>query len=672
MNPLIFLCLIRQLINSSVADIGHVAVFRFVAFRFSSFSISSYHIYPYPKLIMSSRNSNNNDQSEERVLPENVRRRMRSVADREAARLARPDRQKKSGIGHASRMKSAVSSTPFGFDTFKRNISIDDESNVQENGGDWCGPFSVARQMIAARDEARRKRNEENEKEDEPKESHPLDVIYNASELEKKRKANPSMTWKAKTVQETDWTGKKQNLYYKRQKRYAEQERVKKNKIPTLYEMCLSFITENFEYVESLGPFVDAKIRKDICTKLVSTGMFNGAAFDTLAEVGVETLEITDCTEVTQDQLSEALKDLIPNGLKALLLTHCGRCFGKRAVDAIVKASDGPNGNEIFALSIFGAYVLKDEDAARLLQTAKNGLSSIEFKACHLLGDHFCKQFAKSFVTSLNPRNVLLELSLQDLNLNKEHLKIIAESGALGNLKSLSLSLGSLDDDSIANILEATDGNLENLNLNNNVNLTDETLSLIRQYNVKGKLKSLRLNGIKNFTSAGLETFFTFNIKGLPNPPALRTLDLSECDYDSVNEQVIEYAITASALKQTLGDKVVDEGVDTIKRKTDLSAMGGLVSLDVSGSSVNDKNMEQLAALCSKTLMELKLNFCPLVSDSGLGYLVDKCGRQLTTIEIWGNAQVSNKFLDGHCRVGKGLIVEGAWMKNSEGKGSQR
>jgi hypothetical protein len=75
--------------------------------------------------------------------------------------------------------------------------------------------------------------------------------------------------------------------------------------------------------------------------------------------------------------------------------------------------------------------------------------------------------------------------------------------------------------------------------------------------------------------------------------------------------------------------------------------------------------MEHLAAYCSSTLRELRINFCPLVSDKGLGYLVEKCGNQFVFLDIWGDAQISDTFLDGHDRIGQGLVIEGAWMKHS-------
>mmetsp|Transcript_4288 Transcript_4288/g.8929 ORF Transcript_4288/g.8929 Transcript_4288/m.8929 type:complete len:148 (-) Transcript_4288:1798-2241(-) len=73
-----------------------------------------------------------------------MRQRNRAVAEREASRLARPDAPLGSMmLGHASKAKSAVMSTPFG-QLMGRKASTKREDNISQ---EWCGPFSVARQV---------------------------------------------------------------------------------------------------------------------------------------------------------------------------------------------------------------------------------------------------------------------------------------------------------------------------------------------------------------------------------------------------------------------------------------------------------------------------------------------------------------------------------------------
>eukprot|EP00567_Pseudictyota_dubia_P001668 CAMPEP_0197468926 /NCGR_PEP_ID=MMETSP1175-20131217/66339_1 /TAXON_ID=1003142 /ORGANISM="Triceratium dubium, Strain CCMP147" /LENGTH=367 /DNA_ID=CAMNT_0043005051 /DNA_START=54 /DNA_END=1154 /DNA_ORIENTATION=+ len=353
-----------------------------------------------------------------RELRSAVRLRNRAVAEREASRLARPDQPSKSRtLGHASKSKSAVTSTPFGIAPTKRNAATGQGEDVTAE--QWCGPFSVARQMIAAREEARTKR----EAEQRDREHHPLDEVVLKVEEDKKRKANPSMLWKGKI----DETTGRSNYYMKRKKRFARQKEgmsmSRSLKVPTLYKLCVDFLVENFEFVEGLGAGIGADIRRSICESLVAKGKMNGAAFDTIAEVGVETLEIIDCAEVTQDQLCIALDSLIPSGLQALILNHAGRAFGPKAVDSIVSSSP----NSLFALSIGGAYLLKDADASALIEATAPTLSSIEFKACPLIGPSFCSSIGENFASSVG-RNCLLELSLEDIPLTKDCLLTIGSA----------------------------------------------------------------------------------------------------------------------------------------------------------------------------------------------------------------------------------------------------
>jgi hypothetical protein len=74
------------------------------------------------------------------IVASSIRQRHRAVAEREASRLARPEHRDIGAIGHASKSKSAVTSTPFG-------ISTGMQSTLHDDKQEWCGPFSVARQV---------------------------------------------------------------------------------------------------------------------------------------------------------------------------------------------------------------------------------------------------------------------------------------------------------------------------------------------------------------------------------------------------------------------------------------------------------------------------------------------------------------------------------------------
>lgn len=596
-------------------------------------------------------NQDQNDDANEneggRSVAAHVRDRQRAVAEREAARLARPEQRKRTKLAHADRKKSAVSSTPFGL--HRGSSTVDDEPEVQE----WCGPFSVARQVLRQREEAKRKAEEEENN----AVIHPLDDLMNQVGREQKKKAHPSLTWKGEIKGSAP-----SSLYAKRQKRMEARQ----NKtIPTLFQLCVDFLCDNFEYVESLG-HVDNDCRLAISKELVKRNQLNAKAFESLVSTDMECLEIIDCAGIPQDVMAKVLSDL-PT-LSFLMLTHAGRCFGPKAVEAFLE-----NKPPLCCLSIAGAYLLKDEHAASLIQASAPTLQSISFDTCPMLGEKFLRAIEHTDGT-------LLELTLKNLSLSSDILKILGNSkDAMRSIKSLTFeSMPGITDVVLGELLQVVGDTLESLNVSHNYDLTDASLSAIRQFN--SGLRSLTMNGVKELTSLGLETFFTYDLAGLPSPPKLKVLRLASCDHQAVTDQVLKLATASSSTKSK--DAVSAGG-------------GGLAQLDIEGSTlVTDSTLEHLVEGASaKTLTEVNLSYCPLITDQGLGYFVSKCGNQLSKIHVWGCAQLSDgklvvflstnnsffpynssscspfcnlEFLDGHERVNdKNFEVVGAWMKRS-------
>jgi len=229
-----------------------------------------------------------------------------------------------------------------------------------------------------------------------------------------------------------------------------------------------------------------------------------------------------------------------------------------------------------------------------------------------------------------------------------------------------------LDDGTLAAFLATCGGSLESLALEQCAQLTDQALSCIRENNKNGSLVSLSLSGLKFLTSTGLETFFTPNLPELPPPPSLKALDLSECNFDEVNDDVICLAALVSAMRigydySSNSSFNLEETMKSILHVSEeiLSGKEGLVSLNVNATSITDKSLEVLAATSSSSLQELDVGFCHNITNKGLGYLVEKADSQLETVHIWGCAQINEEFLDGHSRTKNvgGLNIVGAWMK---------
>lgn len=546
--------------------------------------------------------ANENVNEAGRSVASHVRDRQRAVAEREASRLARPEKRKRVKLAHADRKKSAVTSTPFGL--HRGSSTVDDDEEVQE----WCGPFSVARQVLRQREEAKRKAEEEENN----AVLHPLDDLMNQVGQEQKKKAHPSLTWKGEIKGTTP-----SSLYAKRQKRMEARQT---KTIPTLFTLCVDFLVDNFQHVESLG-HVDNDCRVAIAKELVKRNQLNAKEFESLVSEDMECLEIIDCAGIPQDTMAKVLTGL--HSLSFLMLTHAGRCFGPKSVDVLLETKP-----PLCCLSIAGAYLLGDEHAASLIQASAPTLSSVCFDTCPMLGEKFLRAIATT-------DGSLLEVSLKHMSLSSDSLKILASTeDAMRNVKSLTFeSMPGITDAVLGELLQVVVDSLETLDVSNNYDLTDASLSAIRQFNTG--LRSLTMTGVKELTSLGLETFFTYDLEGLPPPPKLKVLKLGSCSYEAVSDQVLKLCTANSSTqnKESMGARG-----------------GGLAQLDIEGSTlVTDSILEHLVEGASaKTLTEINLSYCPHITDQGLGYFVSKCGSQLSKIQVWGCAQLSDgKFVDG-------------------------
>lgn len=673
-------------------------------------------------------NDNNSNNGSGRQLPEHVRSRQRAVAEREADRLARPERRTTSTLGHADRKKSAVASTPFGF--LAKNSTAAAAADTETT---WCGPFTVARQMIAARDQAKRKREadlaEEEENNNENGTSsgggtnHPLDAIMAQVEEEKRQAAHPSLLWKSRAAMVVSPApdSKQRNSKRARLPQSLTEDETQNNnynRVPSLYQLCVDFVVTNFEHVESLGQ-VDHDIRTSIAHSLASDNRLNALSLEALVEQDMEALELVDCADIPQPSLVDAIHKA-PT-LRYLLLDQAGRCFGPTVVHALLnpfelksivaQSTSTSKPVPLFALHIGGAYLLTDADAATIITTMAPTLQSLAWKASPLLGLQMCQSI---LVTFSQQQHTLLEFSLEDMALKRESWDALIGGGSSDqdrdvskkdnndrgkgkdmklpwqrNLKSLTLrGVGGLQDDIVISLLKGAP-ELEHVDLSDNHELTDACLGPLRSSDasITSSLRSLALYNLKNITNIGLEALFTHGLEGMGPPPLLKRLNLSHMHVDAVTDEVMELVLQSASRKPTgkggaaggSSATIVSAAAETVAH-SGLSLLGGMVKVELQGAAITDTTLEQLAVTSANTLEHLNVSFCPHISDKGLGYLVDSVGNQLEGVQIWGCAQITEEFWNGHARVVEGgrkssssndphavvpLRITGAWMKRS-------
>ena len=338
------------------------------------------------------------------------------------------------------------------------------------------------------------------------------------------------------------------------------------------------------------------------------------------------------------------------------------------------------------ALSIGGAYLWKDSDAAHVFRQLSQ-LSSIDLKACPLLGIETFQALA-----STQQRSVpLVELALEDMTLSTEAWQALATANSLGHLERLKLCrVAGLTDDIVTSLLSLAgqgrrnggdDNNVDDddnrvcclqaLDLSHNYDLTDATLDAIRLY-TSASLRNLNISGLGQLSADALEALFTpvavhnnkdddddatIAVVSSP-PPRLKVLEMADMDHEAVTDNVLQAALVAAA--------DVREDANATRYTTG----GGMKRLNVQGAkALTDTTLEHLVTYSKMSLEELNVSYCTSLTDQGMGYLVEHCGIQLREIELWGLAQLTDTFLDGHRRTNDPtLVLTGIWMKKSSSR----
>ena len=202
--------------------------------------------------------------------------------------------------------------------------------------GSWCGPFSIARELINKREqdksvreakaqrraERKRRRQEEfgrdvddidaSDSDSDGSSSslgaapHPLDNLMGEARAAKRRAMHPSLSWmgKKRAMNAENVVENKNESFYDMRKRHKASTT---SAVPSLSSICVGFLVANFECIESLGG-VDSQARNQISKSLVDKNVLDDSAVAVLAGAnlmdeyygtgGVTSLEIPDASKV--------------------------------------------------------------------------------------------------------------------------------------------------------------------------------------------------------------------------------------------------------------------------------------------------------------------------------------------------------------------------------------
>ncbi|PQQ04660.1 hypothetical protein Pyn_27513 [Prunus yedoensis var. nudiflora] len=245
-----------------------------------------------------------------------------------------------------------------------------------------------------------------------------------------------------------------------------------KNLIPSLQDLCLSFLAKNADAIVSLEDVADA-LRHRLCQMLCDSRKMNSHFFELLVQGLPTEVRLRDCSWMTEEQFTKSFQQLDTSNLTVLQLDQCGRCVA----DYILHSTLARSSNclpALTTLSLSGACRLSDVGLSALVSSAP-ALRSLNLSQCSLLTSSSISTLADSL------GSVLRELYLNDCQ-GIDALLILPALKKLEHLESLKelvlTDCGKLTDSSVKVIAETCTG-LCALDLVNLHKLTDLTLGYL-------------------------------------------------------------------------------------------------------------------------------------------------------------------------------------------------
>ncbi|GAA5943767.1 hypothetical protein JCM1841_002014, partial [Sporobolomyces salmonicolor] len=279
--------------------------------------------------------------------------------------------------------------------------------------------------------------------------------------------------------------------------------------VTSLQQSCLSVIGQYINDVEALGdigPKNLDRVAKIVCKNRGLTGN-NLRLF---LDVGHRELKLYDCTNLSDKELAQ-IATFCPH-LERLSLNFCGR-LDDDVIDAWSKGL-----KELRFLSLYAPYLVTAKKWESFFETC--GASRPSFDGVALRMSSRFNDASLASLVSNNPSLSYLQLS-EIGRFTGESLKLLYP---LKGLTSLDISrLGTpqgtvLEDDEVVELLKEVGGELIELVLDGNYNLTDRVLTNgVKRY--CPHLRSLSLHDLSEMNSAGVEELFSSSPVVRP-PPA--------------------------------------------------------------------------------------------------------------------------------------------------------
>ncbi|XP_042478388.1 uncharacterized protein LOC122059582 [Macadamia integrifolia] len=370
--------------------------------------------------------------------------------------------------------------------------------------------------------------------------------------------------------------------------------------VPSLQDLCLSVLAKNSDAIVSLELVPDV-LKHKLSRLICDSRKMNAHYLELLVSGSPTEIRVTDCSAITEEDLSTVLVGCKTENLRVLQLDLCGRCLPNYILRATLAQS--PNSLPALAtISLKGACRLSDVGLKALVSSAP-ALRSINLEQCSFLTLDGINILANSL------GSVLRELYIDDCQ-NVDAMMILPALKKLAHLEVLSVAcVRNVCDDFVSGLVAVHGPNMKKLAFSGCRELTDTSLKVIAE-NCSG-LCSLDLGNLCKLTDCAIG----YLANGCHS---IHTLNLCR---NAFSDEAIAAFLEAS------GESLTELWLNNVNKVGHHTA----ISL----------------ARCSRKLQRLDLSFCRKLTNEAVGLIVDSCSA-LEVLKLFGCTQIGNVFLDGH------------------------
>lgn len=564
--------------------------------------------------------------------------------------------------------RSESSTTPTGSLRKKSRTDTGEAKEGEDEEEVWPGPFTTAAMIIQKRDAARKAREEKLKAAVENGSLTILGEDDNSQDVYEKELSN--FQWSGSLLTNTSKANNSNS-------NSNSSTIIPYQEIPSLNDLCCRKIAKLLQEEAELGEgggegevegnssFLDClsnEQKEKIAEYLAKARFLNSTTALKLSSPNNNMISLPDCSQIEEEAMLKIIEKVCYSSsptskedeevvhhsnasLHYLLLKNCGRCFTDRIAALLVNAVE-----HLEILQVNGCYRLSDDGINKLL----GGCQSILKRLIITSNPRISQKSLSYLVTSLSHLQYLsLDFSshLKDDDLNilvKEDNSSSSSSSSRGSLlpalEELSLQgLSEVSSGIFVRIIEYYGKRLKYLNLSGCTKGVNDLVVIAIRDHCK-LLTSLLLENIDDVSPTAWVGLF------IPDQTHLKFSSPAISDPLLVSSTSTSTSTSRSNRSGVIGplEKISFQGTSNITDEViiQLTEHYGRSLIDLNVNGCNLLTNRSLAALwlhCSENLQVLDLSFIRNMTEVALGYLLEKSHR-MKKLSIWGCSQLTSRF----------------------------